>query len=292
MLFRRVILPIVALALAGVTAIYARGWIEGQRAQPAQSEAVQPPETVGKMVLVAASNLPRGSFIQPGSLRWQEWPDVDLPETYFLSGETTEEDLIGAVVRNEISLGEPVTGQMVVMPGDRGFLAAVLNPDMRAVTVPVDEASGNAGLVFPGDHVDLILTQTLGGSGEMEETRRVSETVLQDLRVIAMGRLVSSEGAEDSLGREVRTATLEVDASQAEMVALVTELGKLSLSLRSLAKAQEDKTSVTPLSTTRRFTWDSDVAEVLRPENQPLSRMAVMRGQEKELIDVQRGAAK
>ena len=67
----------------------------------------------------------------------------------------------------------------MVKPGERGFLAAVLEPGMRAISVPIDEASGNAGLIFPGDQVDLILTQTIEAARRPAGARRVSETVLK-----------------------------------------------------------------------------------------------------------------
>jgi pilus assembly protein CpaB len=158
---------------------------------------------------------------------------------------------MGAVVRRPLAIGEPIVDGNLVKPGDRGFLAAVLDPGMRAVSVPVDEASSNAGLIFPGDRVDLILTQTIEPNGESAGSRRVSETVLQDVRIIAMGRELTSEGGADGEGgKPARTATLEATPAAAEKVALVTELGKLSLSLRSLAIADTSR----PAPTGARFT--------------------------------------
>ena len=84
-----------------------------------------------------------------------------MPETYVLKGQRSEEEMVGAVVRSRIAAGEPITDGAVVKPGDRGFLAAVLSPGMRAVSVPVNATSSHSGLIFPGDRVDLILTQSL-----------------------------------------------------------------------------------------------------------------------------------
>jgi pilus assembly protein CpaB len=145
--------------------------------------------------------------------------------------------MIGAVVRKRIATGEPLTDGAVVKPGERGFLAAVLEPGMRAVSVPITPASSNSGLIFPGDRVDLILTQSLIESESEGSVRRVSETVLNDIRIIAMGTETSDDPEAGQAHEKAKTATLEVTPSQAEKVALLTELGKLSLSLRSLAAA-------------------------------------------------------
>ena len=281
---RRLMLPLVALLLAGTATFAARSYFE-RDAQP--KTAAEAPPAPRKAILVAAQDLSTGSFIQPGSLRWQEWPDVATPETYLLRGEKVEQDLVGAVVRRPLAVGEPIAEGTFVKPGDRGFLAAVLDPGMRAVSIPVDEASSNAGLIFPGDRVDLILTQSIELAGEGAGSRRVSETVLKDVRIIAMGRqLTSGGGAEGEEGKPIRTATLETTPAAAEKVALVTELGKLSLSLRSLAVADASR----PAPTAARFTWDTDVSPALRPENQPRTSLSVVRGDKLETITIRRGA--
>jgi pilus assembly protein CpaB len=290
MLLRRLLLPAVALLLAGGAAMFARDWLEEQR-RPVAPEAAAPMVRL-KQVLVAAEDLHVGRFLGPDTLRWQDWPDVSLPSTYIVEGTGTMEDLAGAVVRLDVAAGQPITRAAIVKPGDRGFLAAVLDPGMRAVSVPVDEASSNAGLIFPGDRVDLILTQTIGGDGETRASaRRVSETVLENVRVIAMGRNLRGDPAEEigPTASQIRTTTLEVTPEGAERVALVTELGKLSLSLRSLARADEGEPIHTP-DGAGRITWDSDVARVLRPENQPVSTMALIRGRESSLIALPKGA--
>ena len=158
-------------------------------------------------MLVADTDLAAGIFIKPQHLRWQRWPTDDVPDTYVLRGKRTDTDMVGAVVRSSIAAGEPITDGAVVKPGDRGFLAAVLDPGMRAVSVPINATSSNAGLIFPGDRIDLILTQTLtSGDGS---TRRVSETVLKDIRIIAMGAATSDlaeagEGQREGQDRDFR----------------------------------------------------------------------------------------
>ena len=138
-------------------------------------------------MLVADADLPAGIFVKPQHLRWQRWPTDDVPESYVLKGVRSDDEMIGAVVRRRIAMCEPLTDGGVVKPGERGFLAAVLEPGMRAVSVPVTPASANSGLIFPGDRVDLILTQSLVESESEGSVRRVSETVLSDIRIIATG---------------------------------------------------------------------------------------------------------
>src|SRR5918993_5612425 len=104
---RRLVLPLIALLLAGAATFAARSYLEGRGQPEAAAEAPAPPR---KAILVAAQDLAAGSFIQPGGLQWQEWPDVATPETYVLRGEKNEQELMGAVVRRPLAIGEPIVG--------------------------------------------------------------------------------------------------------------------------------------------------------------------------------------
>jgi pilus assembly protein CpaB len=281
---RRIIVLLVAVVIAGATAMYARSWIEGQQnnvvvvAPPASQDIYE--------VLVADANLPAGSFVKPQHLRWQRWPTDDVPETYVLKGSRSKDEMVGAVVRRGIAEGFPITDGSVVKPGERGFLAAVLAPGMRAVSLPINATSSNSGLIFPGDRIDLILTQTLQAA-DGETTRRVSETVLHDIRIIAMGSETSDEMGEGKNHEKAKTATFEVDPRVAEKVALLTELGKLSLSLRSLAN---DNAEQAPADEENSYTWDLDVSRVLRSDHRLTSRLLVLRGSDAQDVQLQQGA--
>ncbi|MFN3389910.1 MAG: Flp pilus assembly protein CpaB, partial [Allosphingosinicella sp.] len=142
---------------------------------------------------------------------------------------------IGTVVRNEITAGQPVTTGSLIKPGERGFLAAALGPGMRAITVPVSATSGVAGFIFPGDRVDLVLTQEVKGGGEGDPLR-VSETIMQNLRVLATDRRMSVEGEDGKpVVLNASTVTLETTPKMAEKIAVAQTIGQLSLSLRSIA---------------------------------------------------------
>jgi pilus assembly protein CpaB len=281
---RRIIVLLVAVVAAGATAMYARNWIENQQNNNAAVAAPAPEEVYE--VLVADTNLPAGTFVKPQHLRWQRWPTDDVPETYVLKGARTEDVMVGAVVRRGIAEGFPITDGSVVKPGERGFLAAVLAPGMRAVSLPINATSSNSGLVFPGDRVDLILTQTLLAA-DGATTRRVSETVLRDIRIIAMGSELSDVAGEDKNYEKAKTATFEVTPRVAEKVALLGELGKLSLSLRSLAHAEADPA---PSDEEPSYTWDLDVSSVLRSDHRLTSRLLVLRGSDAQDVEIQQGA--
>ena len=274
---RRFVFPLIALLLAAGTTLFVNAWLEDQKR--AALASVQPVAVVAEPdyieVLVAAERLLPGSFVKPSSLRWQKWPDVEIPAGYQVRGRSDDADFTGSVVRHVLTPGDPLLPEHVIRPGDRGFLAAVLDPDMRAVSVPVDEASSNAGLILPGDRVDLILTQSMARTGDSGNTRRVSETILQNLRVIAMGRRLHQDPEEQSGSNPARTATLEVTPEGAEVVALVTELGKLSLSLRSIAG---NALSASAPPSERPVTWDSDVSRVLESSGPSARTLTVMRG--------------
>ena len=279
---RRIIVLLIALVAAGGTAMYARSWIAGQ--QTVQAVAAPTPAEEIHEVLVADANLPAGTFVKPQHLRWQRWPTDDVPDSYVLNGVRSDEEMIGAVVRKRIAIGEPITDGAVAKPGERGFLAAVLNPGMRAVSVPITPTSSNSGLIFPGDRVDLILTQSLVTNEAEGSIRRVSETVLSDIRIIAMGVETGDDPREGESNEKAKTATLEVTPRQAEEVALLTELGKLSLSLRSLAAPASE--NVAALPETSSLTWDRDVSSVLR-SGRISSRLLVLRGRQSQDVEVQ-----
>lgn len=278
---RRILILLIALVVAGGTALFARSWLEGQQSQRALAAAVPVEDEDRVDVLVADAALPAGAFVQVQHLRWQRWPDDDVPESYVVRGTREPAAFVGAVVRRGLVAGQPVVDAMLVKPGERGFLAAVLEPGMRAVSVPINATSGNSGLIFPGDRVDLILTQTIAKVDA--EPRRVSETILENIRVIAMGDTTSDETSEVKSHDNARTATLEVTPRQAETVTLVTELGKLSLSLRALARGEDLRAG-----TSRRFTWDSDISKVLRSG----ASLKVLRGQDSESVAVEQGGAR
>ena len=234
---KKLVLLVGALIVAIGTALVARSMFAGASAP--QAEAAQM-EAQGPRVLVAQRALPVGTIITADAINFQLWPEELVQNAYFLDGEADMSKLLGTVVRHPITAGEPVTQGALVAPGDRGFLAAALAPGMRAITVPVSAQSGVAGFVFPGDRVDMVLTQTIKGDEDTE--MRASETILRNLRVLATDQSTVSEKAEDgsTIVKPFRAVTLEVTPVIAEKIAVAQTIGTLSLSLRSLADNQSE----------------------------------------------------
>lgn len=238
MSLRTIFFLVLALAAAAFTALYAQGWISAERAaMKASTVTVAAPKPVGVNVLVAAHALPAGTFVKPEHLAWRAWPEDGVANDYVVEGKRDKAAFVGAVVRANVAAGQPVTDERVVQPGDRGFLAAVLEPGKRAVSVPVNATTGISGFVFPGDWVDVVLTVRMppkaGGPGQ---TRYFSETLLTDIRVLGIDQKVENEKGQPNVAK---TATLEVTPKEAEKIALALDMGSLSLSLHSLAREQD-----------------------------------------------------
>lgn len=296
MSMRGVLFLLIALVAAGGTAMMVRGYLKAEReAMVAKPQAA--PEVVLPEVLVAAEMLPAGLVVKHEHLRWQKWPKESVVDGYVVKDAGTSiESLIGSVVRAGISPGEPITQNRIVRPGDRGFLAAILQPGMRAVAVPINATSGIAGLIFPGDKVDVILTHTINAERETSDrVRRASETVLHDIRVLATDQRTDRQDGEASLAK---TVTLEVTQKQAEMLSVVTEIGKLSLSLRSLVPEEgeevaageqpADQKDTAAEEEKQTYTLDNDVSVLL---DRPAARnkhntveMSVVRGGEAKQV--------
>lgn len=239
MSMRTILLVLVAVVTAAVTALYARNWIQTERAALLASMPEEKPMASAQYILVTKKGLSAGSFVKANHLKWQAWPEDGVIDSYAVKGERRIEEFVGAVARETLTAGEPLTNARVVHPGDRGFLAAVLEPGKRAVSVPVNATSGISGFVFPGDWVDLILTGQYGvsnGEGK-KQSRRFSETLLSDIRVLAIDQTV---GNAEGTVRVAKTATLEVTPKQVETIAIALDMGSISLSLHSLAREQDE----------------------------------------------------
>ncbi|HEU4819696.1 MAG TPA: Flp pilus assembly protein CpaB [Qipengyuania sp.] len=233
---KKLVLLVSALVIAIGTAFVARSMFAGAAAP--QAEAAVAAVATGPKVLVAQRALPPGTIITADALSFQPWPGDMVKDAYFIEGEADMAKLLGTVVRFAVTAGEPVTQGTLVSPQDRGFLAAALTPGMRAITVPVSSQTGVAGFIFPGDRVDMMLTQGVSGA---DDTLQVSETILRNLRVLATDQTTSQEVVDGKMTPRVSaTVTLEVTPRIAEKVTVAQTLGSISFSLRPLADSSND----------------------------------------------------
>jgi pilus assembly protein CpaB len=266
---------LIALFVASIVVLAGILWRNGSQIQPIGATAAP----VTTSVLVATAPLGTGTLLRAEDVHWQPWSDPVQP-TYIvrpseearkakpdIDAETLA-NVYGAVVRQRIEAGKPIAANMIVKPGDRGFLAAVLTPGYRAIAIGVTAVSGAAGLIFPGDHVDVILTQRFQDTQEPLARRSVGETIVQNLRVLAVDQHLQQVSADPSAngGQVARTVTLELLPEQAEMVSVAAELGKLSLTLRSVPIGPEPLTADNQVAETTRSTWADDVSPALRPQ--------------------------
>ncbi|OJA50705.1 Flp pilus assembly protein CpaB [Burkholderia ubonensis] len=202
----------------------------------AASTTKAPVESAEVRVRIAAADLPEGLLLRDNDLAWKRVPHAQVPPGAFVESQPGA-DLKGALLRNRVSAGAPIRADNVIAAGAPDFLAAALKPGMRAISVPVDDVSGNAGLIQPGDFVDVLLTQQIGGT-TAEPGAYEAETVVRRARVLAVGSEFQrakgpASGADATV--HARTVTLEVAPRTAQVVLVATRLGSLSLALRSFA---------------------------------------------------------
>jgi pilus assembly protein CpaB len=269
------------------------------RAMPTQGDANA--NTPKNEILVATVPLAAGTLLRAQDVTWQlvarpvepgeiVRPSEGARQTKPEIDEETRAVVYGAAMRpaHDTAAGEPIRRGSIVRPGDRDFLQVVLTPGARAISIPVITGGASTGLLFPGDRVDVILTQNFKGESTTITRRSVSETVVENLRVLAIDALDVKSGG--SFGR---TVTLEVTPEQAEKVNVATELGKLSLTLRSVSGPDglvATSTAGPGRATGVKPTWAGDVSPALggaMPEKAIIVQQPpvdVVRGSKREAV--------
>lgn len=313
----RGLLLTLAIVIAGFTVVS----IRSQLAQP-QDAAVK--EEVVR-VLVAKRDLAVGTFIQGvQDLEFADPPALAVPpappeeeekkddkkakpeevpvvvrEPYFMENTVKLDDFNGAVVRRPLKMGEPVPQSALMKSGEGGFLSAVLEAGMRAVSIAVNATTGNAGFVSPGDRVDLIVTHRFKNNTGGDDAV-VSETFVEDVRVVAVDQMLDNP---DNKAILAKTVTVECTRHQAEQIAVASEMGKISLALRSVAKGEKkaDKPKDVVLldengkqvdnlfgSGERKVTTSADIGNALERRVLDVPRVQVIRGDKTETLDFTR----
>ncbi|TAM55548.1 MAG: Flp pilus assembly protein CpaB [Paraburkholderia sp.] len=258
------------LKLAGLIVVAAIGafvlralYVAASRPGPAK-----PPAMVS--IRAAAADLPDGLLLRDSDLTWKSMPRSDAPTGALVDGQADAVDLKGDLLRHAVKAGTPLGASDVISPSSPGFLAAALQPGMRAISVAIDDVSGNAGLIEPGDYVDVLLTQqipTATGTPTPSDRTVETETIAERVRVLAVGTAFKRPKDDDTkpstANARARTVTFEVTPRSAEVVTVGAHLGSLSLALRSFATRDRQA---------------SQPEDVIEPQTPPMWARDVSRG--------------
>ena len=243
----RSLLLIVLVVIVPFTVLLASVWLWlGQESPPLPESVEAPlpqPEPVGPPpveVMAAARDLLVGTLLTANDVTYVPLEAAAVFSSHMRRDQTEPSAVIGAVVRTALLAGMPLTSAALIRPGQEGFLAAALMPDHRAVTIVVNQETSHAGLIAPGDRVDVIFTMQVPSDGA-SQLSSFSRTILQNIRVVAVGRRVESpvsepESEENGGWNGDDTVTLEVLPPEADRLVLATTRGSISLALRPLGQ--------------------------------------------------------
>ena len=226
---------VLGVLLLGGGAFLAWSSLSGDPVKPAVASAI----TTTK-IFIAAEPLQAGTLLKDTDLKERDVPTTDITAADFVAGEDNRAEIRGAMLRHYVEAGQPIHRSEILRPRDRGFLATVLAPGTRAISIGVDATTGASGLISPGDLVDVILTQEFARGETTAGRRVVAETVLNKVRVIAVDQQIA-QGAPTSGGamvsqnsRVASNVSLQVTPEEAAKIVVASRLGRLTLTVRSI----------------------------------------------------------
>jgi pilus assembly protein CpaB len=256
---RVMIVLVAAVAAIGLAVVMQKAM--GGKPAPAAVVEAPPPSKPMTQVLVAKRDLAIGDRLAAGDVAWQPWPSDTINAAFItngaadpvptkaaakaaksigdaaegmMGGVTPEKAVEGAIVRDPILSGEPITARKIVRGGEGGYLSVVLGPGKRAMAVPVTSETAVGGFVLPGDRVDVIQSREAQSVGESEGgsgKQIVAETIIQNVRVLALDQ--TTEAGKDAKTIVASTATLEVGPTEAEALTRAKAAGPVTLTLRA-----------------------------------------------------------
>ncbi|RZJ03983.1 MAG: Flp pilus assembly protein CpaB [Brevundimonas sp.] len=266
---RIIVICVAAVAAIGL-ALVVRAMGSPSKTPTAVATAAAVPATPMAKVLVAAKDLQPGQRLTEGDLDWKDWPAAEVNPAFITDGSVpvpsarpaaapadkpegavasvtraandlatggAKADYVGSVVREPILAGEPIVSRKIVRAGDSGYMAAYLEPGMRAMAIRVTVETAAGGFILPGDRVDVLLTRETNlsnvGTADSQRSKFASSTVMQNVKVLAIDQ--STRAGDDEQAVVGATATLELGPRDAEALALAKSEGELSLVLRSYA---------------------------------------------------------
>jgi len=202
----------VSLVLGILAAWAANNWVAGRLSDEDGSK---------KSVVAAAMEIPYGTKVDSRHLRMIQVPIDAVP-----NGSTTVmDDVIGMVSTVDIERGEILNTSRLAAHQQGSTLAALIDSNMRAITVRVDDVVGVAGFLLPGNHVDVLASRL-----DMRTKRATTQTILKNLKVLAVDQTASTEQDEPVI---VRAVTLEMTPDQSEILVKAREEGTIQLTLRN-----------------------------------------------------------
>jgi len=230
----RLIILVLAIGSAVMAGIMAKGMMGGK----SKTEVVEVNKVPMDEILVAGKDLAMGERLASGNLRWREWPKSNVAESMITKNEMPDamDKLQTARARLPLFDGEPIVEKKLIQPNQSGFMSAILPKGMRAISVAISERSAAGGFILPNDRVDVILTRKVEDpSGGAKVVK--SDIVLTNVRVLAINQTYRQETTEDKVTvTEGKTATLELDPRQTEVISMIESAGEISLALRSIAE--------------------------------------------------------
>ena len=232
----RLVVLVVAVAAGGAAALLAgRGGEEPPPPQPVVSPSIDTVE-----ILVAKIDIQLGQAVSAQDMQWQLWPTQAASPVFIRRSERRDaiEQLTGAIARSPFVAGELLRDSKLIKANGSGYMAAVLDKGMRAVSTEISPETGAGGFILPNDRVDVILSRRDREAEKAGATEtHTSDTILSNIRVLAIDQMLGEkDGQKVVIGK---TTTLELTPRQAETLALSRQLGTLSLALRSLADAND-----------------------------------------------------
>ena len=261
---RRTFLMFFVALLLGISAAWlANNWVE-DRIRPAS-------ESAGTPVVVAALDIPFGQKIEQAHVKIVDWPSGNTPKGAFSDPLLLE----GRIAKQSFLPGEVILEERVVEHLGGSTLASIVEPNKRAVTVRVDDVVGVAGFLLPGNRVDILSTRNTGKNA-------VTETILQDVKVLAVDQTASTDKDRPVV---VRAVTLELSPAEAELLVKATSEGSLQLTLRNpldselVAKKEEKKEAPKVERKIERVVYK-------RPVTSDKTNITVIRGTKTETVSV------
>jgi len=263
---------LIIILAVGVVLVFGIIAVRSMRAPEAPTE---PP----LRVMIAKRDISQGSVLQPvQDLDWMVIEKDKLGEGMLQEGAVQLENFTGAIVRRQLRAGEPVIANALTRAGEGGFMSAVLEPGMRAVSIAVSATSGNAGFISPGDRVDLVVTHRIHADNSTNNLSGtvISDTFVRNVRVLAVDQQLENPENQAILAK---TVTVEATPAQAEQITVAADLGKISVMLRSAASDGD------PSLEKKHFTSDADVSGALGKGGLS-STIRVIRGDQVENVPV------